>query len=115
MSATLKVLQKSMSSHLTDLTSLFKDFTEHYSYNVSLVIHQSNSVWLTLYRKLHRYPSLVNYDTEHIPNNNIKLSHVAEWYAIMDVLYRQLNITTDDDKACAALEGMRALVLGLIS
>ena len=29
----------------------------------------------------------------------------------MDVLYEQLNITTDDDKA--TLEGMRALVLGL--
>ena len=58
--------------------------------------------------------SPVNYDrvsTGHIHISNIKLSHVAEWYAIMDVLYRQLEITADDDEAI--LEGMRALVLGL--
>lgn len=68
-------------------------------------------------RYLKRCASPVNYNeagTGHIHTSNIRLSHIAKWYAIIDVLDRQLNITTttdDDDEA--TLEGMRALVLGL--
>ena len=69
-----------------------------------------------MYRVLNNCPSLVNYNkagTGHLIDSDVMLSHVAEWYAIMDVLDRQLDIiaTSDDDQA--TLEGMRALVLGL--